>query len=197
MEMYVLSTHRQCKTPRPPPALLDPQELLLHQMIVVVLGSIHLDYTDRNALIMICGRRSSEVCQKTLNVSSPAVVSDCHTPCPPPWLGQGDVCLLLRWERWSGEQAAADQQQRVCSGTRKQDGRIQRRFIPELSEFTFVSVEVRKGDKSGLETQVGGRKPAVSRLLCFTALILFFKVTPLTPVSRGLAEIWEVHCWWL
>lgn len=59
-----------------PPPSLEPRELLLHKMIIVVFGSIHLDYTDRNALIMICGRRSSEVCQKTLNVKSPAVVSN-------------------------------------------------------------------------------------------------------------------------
>lgn len=78
MEMYVLSTPKRHRPPHPPstPPLLDPRELLLHEMIIVVFGSIHLDYTDRNALIMICGRRSSEVCQKTLNVKSPAVVSN-------------------------------------------------------------------------------------------------------------------------
>lgn len=82
MEMYVLNTpkrrrphHHHHRPPSTPP-LLDPRELLLHEMIIVVFGSIHLDYTDRNALIMICGRRSSEVCQKTLNVKSPAVVSN-------------------------------------------------------------------------------------------------------------------------
>jgi len=70
MEMYVLS--KWCRTP----PVLDPRELLLHKMIMVVFGSIHPDYTDRNALIMICGSLSSEVCQKTVNVKSPPVVSN-------------------------------------------------------------------------------------------------------------------------
>ena len=48
-------------------------------MMMVALGNIRLDYGHRNALIMICRRRSSQVRQKTLNVKFPGVASDCLT----------------------------------------------------------------------------------------------------------------------
>lgn len=95
---------------RPAPLLSWILESCSTKMIALMFGSIHLDYPDRIALIMICGSCSSEVCQKTVNVKSPPVVSNyphTHTLIQIRWASSSSrfwpMSLLLppvspRWE---------------------------------------------------------------------------------------------------